>query len=117
LDNINIDLREVGMTGFLLLRTRARSWGSSVSIVFVYRLEFDPRQKLRFFCIFFVQTGSKTNPASCTMGTGGPSSEIERGRGVTLTTHPINNEVKNEYELYVLSSLAATWLYWDSFTF
>jgi hypothetical protein len=70
LDNINIDLREVGMTGFLLFRTRARSWGSSVSIVFVYRLEFDPRQKLRFFCIFFVQTGYKTNPASCTMGTG-----------------------------------------------
>jgi hypothetical protein len=35
-----------------------------------------------------VQTGSGAHPASCKMGTGGPFPGAERGRGVTLTTHP-----------------------------
>jgi hypothetical protein len=35
-----------------------------------------------------VQTGSGVHPASCTMGTGGLSPGVKRGRGVTLTTHP-----------------------------
>jgi hypothetical protein len=29
------------------------------------------------------------HPSSCTMGTGGPFPGAKRGRGVTLTTHPI----------------------------
>jgi hypothetical protein len=36
-----------------------------------------------------VQTSSEAHPASCTMGTGGPFLGAKRGRGVTLTTHPI----------------------------
>jgi hypothetical protein len=39
-------------------------------------------------CSLCVQTGSEAHPASCTMGTGGPSPGLKRGRGVTLTTHP-----------------------------
>jgi len=35
-----------------------------------------------------VQTGSEAHPASCTMGTGGPFPGVNRGLGVTLTTHP-----------------------------
>jgi hypothetical protein len=38
--------------------------------------------------ILCVQTSSVAHPASCTMGTGGPSLGVKRGRGVTLTTHP-----------------------------
>jgi hypothetical protein len=34
-----------------------------------------------------VQTGCGAHPASCTMGTGGPSPGVKRGRGVMLTTH------------------------------
>jgi hypothetical protein len=35
-----------------------------------------------------VQTGSGANPASCAMGTVVLCPELNRGRGVTLTTHP-----------------------------
>jgi hypothetical protein len=35
-----------------------------------------------------VQTGSEAQPASCTMGTGGPFPGAKRSWGVTLTTHP-----------------------------
>jgi hypothetical protein len=35
-----------------------------------------------------VQISSETHPASCPMGTGGPFPGVNRGRGVTLTTHP-----------------------------
>jgi hypothetical protein len=35
-----------------------------------------------------VQTGSGAPPASCTMGTGGLSPGVKRGRALTLTTHP-----------------------------
>jgi hypothetical protein len=41
-----------------------------------------------FSSILCVQTGSGADPASCTMGTGGPFLGAKRGRGVTLTTHP-----------------------------
>jgi hypothetical protein len=41
-----------------------------------------------FSCSLCVQTCSGAHPASCTMGTGGPSPGAKRGRGVTLTTHP-----------------------------
>jgi hypothetical protein len=36
-----------------------------------------------------VQTSSETHPVLCTMGTGGPSPGVKRGRCVTLTTHYI----------------------------
>jgi hypothetical protein len=36
-----------------------------------------------------VQTGSRTQPASCAMGTGGPFLGVKRVRGETLTTHPL----------------------------
>jgi hypothetical protein len=50
-----------------------------------------------FFCNFCVQNGSETHPVSCTMGTGGLSPGLKRGRGVTLTTHPPSSaEVENE---------------------
>jgi hypothetical protein len=42
-----------------------------------------------FSSILCVQTDSGAHPASCTMGTGGPFPGENRGRGVTLTTHPI----------------------------
>jgi hypothetical protein len=35
------------------------------------------------------KNGSEAHPASCKMGTGGPFPGAKRGRGVTLTTHPI----------------------------
>jgi hypothetical protein len=61
--------------------------GSSVSIVSVYglttgRSRFDPRQRRKYFsCSLCVQTGR-------TVGTGGGSPGLKRGRGVMLTTHP-----------------------------
>jgi hypothetical protein len=36
----------------------------------------------------WVQIGSGSHPASCTVGTGGPFPGVNRCRGVTLTTHP-----------------------------
>jgi hypothetical protein len=36
-----------------------------------------------------VQTGSEAHPASCTMGSGVLSPGVKRGRGVTLTIHPL----------------------------
>jgi hypothetical protein len=36
----------------------------------------------------FSQTSSGAHPASCTMGTRGSFPGVNRGRGVTLTTHP-----------------------------
>jgi hypothetical protein len=54
------------------------------------RSRFDPWQRLRDFSSnFCVQTGSGANPASCTMGTGVLYPGVKRGRGVTLTTDPI----------------------------
>jgi hypothetical protein len=40
------------------------------------------------FVFLYSQTGSGARPASCTMGTGGPFPGSNRGRGMTLTTHP-----------------------------
>jgi hypothetical protein len=68
--------------------------GSSVSIVSDYGLD-DQAIKIRspvgaedFSSSPCVQTSSVAHPASCTMG-GGPFHGAKRGRGVTLTTHPI----------------------------
>jgi hypothetical protein len=73
---------------------KMRRRGSSLSIVSNYGLD-DRAIGVRssagaknFSCSLCVQTGSEAHPASCTMGTGGPSPGAKRGLGVTLTTHP-----------------------------
>jgi hypothetical protein len=71
-----------------------RSRGSSGSIVSDYGLDnraIEVRSAAGaedFSSNLCVQTGSGAHPASCTMGTGGPSPGLKRGRGVMLTTHP-----------------------------
>jgi hypothetical protein len=51
---------------------------------------YDPRQRRKDFSSrLCAQTGSEAHPASYLMGTGGPFTGVKRGRGVTLTTHPI----------------------------
>jgi hypothetical protein len=59
------------------------NWGSSVSVVPVYRL--DDRGSIpgreRIFPV-----ASVSRPAH-PVGTGGPFPGVKRGRGVTLTTH------------------------------
>jgi hypothetical protein len=48
-----------------------------------------PGRGERIFPSACVQTGSGAHPASCIMGTGVISPGLKRGRGVTLTSHPI----------------------------
>jgi hypothetical protein len=70
------------------------SRGSSVSIVSGYGLDDEaievrsPARAEDFSSSFCVQTGSGVQPASCTMGTGGPFPGGKAAGGVTLTTHP-----------------------------
>jgi hypothetical protein len=69
--------------------------GSSVSIVSDYGLDNrtigvrSPAVTKDFSSNLCVQTGSEAHPASCTKGTRGPFPGAKRGKGVTLTTHPI----------------------------
>jgi hypothetical protein len=69
--------------------------GSSVSIVSDYRLDDrairvrSPAEAKDISCNLCVQTGSGAHPASWTMVPGVLSPGLKRGRGVTLTTHPI----------------------------
>jgi hypothetical protein len=71
------------------------SRGSSVSTVSGYGLDDraievrSPAGAKDFSSNLCVQTGSGAHPASCTMGTGGPFQRVKRGRGMTLTAHPI----------------------------
>jgi hypothetical protein len=68
--------------------------GISVSIVSHYGLDDrsigvrSPAGAKDFSSNLCVQTGSEAHPASCAMGTGGVLSPGQRGRDVTLTTHP-----------------------------
>jgi hypothetical protein len=78
-----------------LSTTVSGSRGNSVSIVpgnglndRAIEVRSPAEAKRIFFSSLCVQTGSGAHPASCAMGTGGPSPELKRGRGVTLTTHP-----------------------------
>jgi hypothetical protein len=48
-----------------------------------------PAEAKYFSSSLCVQTGSGAHTASCTMGTGVLSLGLKRGRGVTLTTHPL----------------------------
>jgi hypothetical protein len=69
--------------------------GSSVSVMSDYGLDHraigvrSPTEAKDISSNLSVQTGSGAHPASCAMGTGGPFPGAKRGRGVTLTTHPI----------------------------
>jgi hypothetical protein len=66
---------------------------SSASIVSDYGLDnrgsIPGRFKIDLSSSLCVQTSSGAHPASCKMGIGGPFPGVNRGRGVTLTTHPI----------------------------
>jgi hypothetical protein len=79
---------------FLCLQMQSK-WGSSVSIVFDYGLDDwvirvqSSAEAKDFPCSLCVQTSSGANPASYPMGAGGPFPGITHGRGVMLTTHPI----------------------------
>jgi hypothetical protein len=70
------------------------SRGSAVSIVSGYELDDQaievrsPAEERGFSSNLCVQTGSEAHPASCTMGTRVLTLGVNRGRGVTLTTHP-----------------------------
>jgi hypothetical protein len=69
--------------------------GSSISIVSCYGLDDRvlqvrfPEEAEDFSFSLCIRTGSGARPASCTMGTGGLFPGANRGRNVTLTTHPI----------------------------
>jgi hypothetical protein len=67
------------------------SWGSSVSIVFDYRLDDrgsipQPRQNILPSSLC-VKTSPKAHTASCPIGAGDPSPGVKHSQGVTLTTH------------------------------
>jgi hypothetical protein len=71
---------------FLLKHTNnIVSWDSSVTMVSGYGLDEirSPTEAKNFSSSLCVQTDSGADPAFCIMGRGG------RGRGLTLTTHPI----------------------------
>jgi hypothetical protein len=79
---------------FLCLQMQSK-WGSSVSIVFDCGLDDwvigvqSSAEAKDFPCSLCVQTSSGANPASYPMGAGGPFPGVTHGRGVMLTTHPI----------------------------
>jgi hypothetical protein len=84
------------------------------------RSRFDPRQRREdLFSGRCVRTGCGAHPASCTVGTGGPSPGLKRGRGMTLTTHPHlvpRSRMSRSYiPLHPISFLACSG--WDSFSF
>jgi hypothetical protein len=82
------------------------------------RSRFDPRHKQRiFFSNLCVQTDSEDHPAYCPMDTGGPFPGKERGRGVTLTTHPLL--VSRSWMRSHTSSPPCAFIgvLWDCFTF
>jgi hypothetical protein len=82
------------------------------------RSGFDPRQRRGFSSSLCVQTGSGAHPASYPMGTGGPFSggKVRQGLDADLSP-PSSVEVKNEYELYLLSRQAPPWRVVGQFIF
>jgi hypothetical protein len=78
---------------FLLRLYEVGSWGTSVSIVSDYRLDYrptgvrPPAETKDFSSNLCVQTSSEAYSASYPLGTGGPFPGVKRGRGVTLTIH------------------------------
>jgi hypothetical protein len=89
------------------------SRGSSGSIVYDYGLEDRgsiPDRAEDFSSSLCVQTGSEAHPASYPMGTGGPfpGGKARHGRAADHSP-PSGAEVKNEQELYLLSSHMPPW--------
>jgi hypothetical protein len=78
-----------------------------------YRLDDrvrSPADTKDFSSSFCVQTGSGALPASCTMGNGSPFPGGKARPGRDADHSPLSSaEVKNEYELYLLSPLAPLW--------
>jgi hypothetical protein len=62
------------------------------------------------------QTNSKTHPASDPMGAGGPIPEVNRGRDVTLTTHPRLVPISRMSRNYTACSPGSCLAQRDSFT-
>jgi hypothetical protein len=101
---------------FSLILLILKEPGSSGSIVSDYGLD-DRAIGIRssagtkdFSSSLCVQTGSGAHPASCTMGTGGafPGGKSRPGRNADHSP-PSSAEVRNEYELYLLSPQAPSW--------
>jgi hypothetical protein len=85
---------ELAIIPILIVISKSR--GSSVSILSGYGLDdraigFDPRQGQRIFFPLACVSRPALVPAQPPVqwGTGGPFPGAKRGRGVTLTTHPI----------------------------
>jgi hypothetical protein len=64
-----------------------------------------PSKGKGFSSSFCVQTSSEVHPASYAMGKGG---NARPGRNADHSP-PSSAEVKNEYELYILSPLTSAW--------
>jgi hypothetical protein len=85
--------------------------GSSVNIVSDYGLDDraievrSPAEAKGFSCSLSVQTSSGTHPGSCTMAPGVLTPGVNRGRGVTLTTHPHLLPRSRMNRSYISSSL------------
>jgi hypothetical protein len=72
--------------------TNLRSWCISVRIESVTEWTTgirSPAEAKDFSCSLCFQTNSEDHQVSYPTGTGGSFSEVKRGRGKTLTTHPI----------------------------
>jgi hypothetical protein len=69
-----------------------------------------PTEAEDFSSSLCIQNGSGAHPASCTMGTGGsfPRGKVQPGHDADHSP-PSSAEVKNEQELYLLSSQAPPW--------
>jgi hypothetical protein len=75
------------------------------------RSRFDPRQRQKdSSCNLCVQTCAGVHPASYTMGPGGPfpGAKVQLGCDADHSP-PSRAEVKNEYELYLLSIQVPSW--------
>jgi hypothetical protein len=90
--------------------------GSSVSIVSDYGLDDraigvrSPAGAKYFSSNLSIQTSSGAHPASCTMDTGGPFPGGKARPGRDADHSPLSSaEVKNEYELYLLSLQTPPW--------
>jgi hypothetical protein len=91
-------------------------WGAGVAqsvwpiVSTDWRIAFrSPAGAKDFSSSLCVQTGSGAHPASCPMGTGSfPGDNSRPGRDADHSP-PSSAEVKNEYELYILSPQAPPW--------
>jgi hypothetical protein len=109
----------------ILFYIRLRTWNIVIILINNHKLViFSDTKNLEFKNLFTglgdripvgarfsapVQTGAGAHPASCKMGTGS-FPEVESGRGVTLTPHPLLvPRSKNRVELYLDSPYGPSW--------